>query len=520
VPSLIQSAQQSPNRPAVVIGNGEFVETYGELESRSRRVAAFLRQAGLQAGDGVALIVGNDAEFFDLYWAAMRTGLYLTPINWHLQRHEIAYIVENCDAKVLFASARFAELLEPSSHIAQLEHRIALHGDIPGFRPYAEIYDSVDESVELEDEREGSIMFYSSGTTGQPKGVRQPLPNTPFGGPLTQIAVNASLGRFGFSQDDRYLCPAPLYHAAPLTFSSLQHRIGSTVVVLPRFDAEAALRIIQDQQISSSQWVPVHFKRMLELSEEVRSHYDLSSHRLAFHAAAPCPIPVKHAMIEWWGPIILEYYAGTEGGGTLINSRDWLAHPGSVGRHWSGGMIHILDEHGGDIKEPRVDGAVYFESHAGPNGRFEYYKDSDKTAATFRGALFTLGDIGHLDEDGFLYLTDRQSNMIISGGVNIYPQETENVLAAHPRVSDVAVIGVPNEDMGEEVKAVVIPIEGTEPTPELERELIEFCREKIAHFKCPRSIDFAEDLPRQPNGKLYKRLIRAKYWADRDSKLV
>jgi fatty-acyl-CoA synthase len=363
-------------------------------------------------------------------------------------------------------------------------------------------------------------MLYSSGTTGKPKRVRNPLPGRPFGDPAGSALALGLLGLFGFREGDRYLSPGPLYHAAPLAFCASLHRLGGTAVVMRQFDAEQALRTIQDQRVTVSQWVPTHFKRLLQLPAAVRERYDLSSHRVAVHAAAPCSIPVKQAMIDWWGPILVEYCAGTEGGGTLIRSPEWQAHRGSVGRHWAGGAIHVLDEEGIAIEEPRRDGSIYFEANADPAARFRYHKDDEKTSQVFRGRLFTLGDIGHLDADGYLYLTDRQSNMIISGGVNVYPQETENALIAHPKVSDAAVIGVPDDAMGEAVKAVVIPAKGVVPGPDLERELIEFCREQIAHYKCPRSIDFTDDLPRQPTGKLYKRMIRARYWEGRESTLV
>jgi acyl-CoA synthetase (AMP-forming)/AMP-acid ligase II len=520
VSTLIQFAEKAPERPAVIFGNGEFVESYAELEQRSRRVAHALRAFGLQPGDGIAVLIGNENEFYDIYWAAMRCGFYFTAVNWHLQTSEVQYIVENSDARVLFASTRFAKVAVESAGAPNLRRRVSLHGEIEGFQRYEDALADVPQDAPLDSQIEGSIMLYSSGTTGKPKGVRHPLPNKPFGDPVVTFRSLGFSGLFGFREEDRYLSPAPLYHAAPLAFSSAQHRLGGTAVVMRQFDPEQALRMIQDQRITTSQWVPTHFKRLLQLPDDVRRRYDLSSHRVAVHAAAPCPIPVKRTMIEWWGPIILEYYAGTEGGGTLVRSEEWLAHPGSVGRHWAGGKLHILDEEGNEIEQPNRDGAIYFEASPDESARFRYYKDDEKTRTTYRGHLFTLGDIGHLDADGFLYLTDRQSNMIISGGVNIYPQETENVLISHPKVTDVAVIGVPNDEMGEEVKAVVIPARGVAPGPELEHELIEHCRAQIAHYKCPRSIDFADDLPRQPTGKLYKRLIRAKYWEGRESALV
>lgn len=514
-------AQQHPERPAVIYGNGETVETYGELEQRSRRLVHRFREWGLEPGDCVAVLLGNDDVFFDLFWACHRAGLYFTPVNWHLQRDEVEYIVDNCDAKAFVAHARFGEVAAAAAQaVPRLVVSASVGGAIPGFRSLEDELSKAPADAPLEEELEGSVMLYSSGTTGRPKGVRRPLPRVPAGDPQTVIASVGLMGLFGMKEGDVYLSPAPLYHAAPLVFASTQHRIGATSVIMRRFDPEEALRIIQDQRVTTSQWVPTHFKRLLSLPEEVRKRYDVSSLRVAVHAAAPCPVAVKEAMIEWWGDAIVEYYAGTEGGGTLIRAQEWLAHKGSVGRHWSGGRIHILDEEGREIEEPYREGAIYFEAPPDPAARFAYYKDEQKTAGTYRGDLFTLGDIGYLDPDGYLYLTDRQSNMIISGGVNIYPQETENLLVTHPKVYDVAVIGVPNDDLGEEVKAVVVPAPGCEPGPALEEELIRFCREHIAHYKCPRTIDFVTELPRTETGKMQKRKLRDRYWEGHAGRLV
>ncbi len=514
-------AEKDPDRVALIHGNGETRETYGELELRSRRIAHGLRRWGLEPGDSVAVLLGNEEGLFDIYWACFRTGLYLTPVNWHLSEAEVRYVIDNCDAKALIAGAAFEQLAGAvGSQVPKVKTKLCMGGELEGFQRMEEALADIPEDKPLENQLEGSVMLYSSGTTGFPKGVRHPLPNKPAGDPSVARGNTAFMLMFGMGENDRYLCPAPLYHAAPLTFSAAQHRLGATAVVMRRFDAEEALRIIQDQKITSSQWVPTHFRRMLQLPEEVRKRYDVSSLRIAIHAAAPCPIPVKQAMIEWWGPVIVEYYAGTEGGGTLIRADEWLQHPGSVGRHWAGGKIHILDDEGHEIATPHAEGAVYFEAPEDVNRRFRYYRDDQKTSDTYRGNLYTLGDIGYLDEEGYLYLTDRKSNMIISGGVNVYPQETENCLLTHPKVDDVAVIGVPNEEMGEEVKAVVVPALGEQPGPELERELIEYCRAAIAHYKCPRSIDFAQDLPRLPTGKLLKRKIREKYWKEREGRLV
>lgn len=513
-------AATDPDRPAVIYGNSELVETYGDLERRSRRLAHLLRRAGLEPGDCVASYIGNDDDFFDIFWACHRAGLYFTPVNWHLQYDEIEYIVDNCDAKALFAHARFADLAgRVAATTPRLQLQLSLGGAIDGFARLEDRLSDIPEDRPLENELEGSIMLYSSGTTGRPKGVRRTISGKPAGDPQANFLVVGLLSLFGCNAADRYLSPAPLYHAAPLIWSSTHHRIGATTIIMRKFEPEPALQVIQDQKATSSQWVPTHFRRLLQLPEEVRRRYDVSSLRLAVHAAAPCPIPLKEQMIDWWGEKIVEYYGGTEGGGTLIWSKDWLTHKGSVGRHWAGGKIYILDDDGNEITDPKREGAVYFEAPPEAAARFKYHKDDDKTARSYRGNLFTIGDIGYLDEDGFLYLTDRQSNMIISAGVNIYPQEAENLLVMHPKVHDVAVIGVPNEDMGEEVKAVIVPTADAAPGSELEAELIAYCRTHIAHYKCPRTIDFTDELPRTETGKMAKRKLRARYWGG-EGKLV
>ncbi|MEE8473986.1 MAG: acyl-CoA synthetase [Myxococcota bacterium] len=518
--TLTTFASKNPDKPALIYaaaseGGSEWVETYGELEERSRRIGVLMRNLGLEAGDCVAVLMANDDEFMDVFWAAHRIGLYFTPVNWHLQVDEVEYIVDNCDAKALVAHQRFGEIAaKATASNSRLVKRICIGGDTAGFESLESLLANVPKEAELGDEFEGSIMLYSSGTTGRPKGVRRPLAKVPAGDPAANIVTIAMAAMFGMVEDDHYLTPAPLYHAAPLVYTAAQQRIGATSVIMRQFDPEEALRMIDRHNITTSQWVPTHFRRLLRLPQEVKQKYDLSSLRLAVHAAAPCPIPLKEQMIEWWGDAIVEYYAGTEGGGTLIRADDWMNHKGSVGRHLASGTIHILDDEGQAIIEAGVEGNIYFEAPDNEANRFRYHKDDEKTANTYRGKLFTRGDVGYLDADGYLFLTDRQSHMIISGGMNIYPQETEDLLIMHPKVDDVAVIGVPNAEMGEEVKAVVIPVDGREAGPALEQELIDYCRKGIAHYKCPRSVDFVVELPRTETGKMAKRKLRDRYWKD------
>jgi long-chain acyl-CoA synthetase len=504
---LGQIAALTPDKPAVIMaGSGETV-TFRELDEESNRLAHLLRAEGLRPGDHIAFMLENHRSFLAIAWAAQRSGLYYTAISSRLQADELAYIIGNCGAKVFLSSARLAEVaVAVSESTPGVALRLMLDGTAPGFASYEKRI-AAHPAAPIEDECEGADMLYSSGTTGRPKGVKPELTLAPVGTPNKLYQLVSFL--FQPDGDAVYLSPAPLYHAAPLRYCLTFHRFGSTVVVMDRFDAEEALRAIERHGVTHSQWVPTMFIRMLKLPERTRAAHDVSSLRYAIHAAAPCPVEVKQRMIEWWGPVLHEYYAGTEGNGFVYaDSAAWLAHPGTVGRPLLG-EIHVLDEAGEELPTGRT-GVVYFAN--GPE--FEYHDDPDKTASS-RDPLgrgwTTLGDVGYVDEEGFLYLTDRLSYMIISGGVNIYPQEAENVLAVHPKVADVAVIGVPDAEMGESVKAVVQPMDPAEAGPDLERELIEYCREHLAHYKCPRSVDFRAELPRHPTGKLYKRLLKDEY---------
>ena len=498
-------AEKSPGKPATVMaGSGETV-SFGDLDARSNQLAHLLRSRGVDAGGHLAVLLDNHPRYHEVCWAAQRAGLYFTPINWHLGPDEAGYILRDCGARALVTSAHFGGLMDRlGTDLDGVATRLAVDGDLPGFEAYERVL-AGQPTGPIADESEGAYMFYSSGTTGRPKGIKRPLASAPFG---TMGALEMLLQTlYGFDEQTRYLCPAPLYHAAPLGWTMVTQRLGGTIVVMEKFDPEEALRLIEAQRITHAQFVPTHFVRMLKLPEEVRSRYDLSSLRTAVHAAAPCPADVKQRMLSWWGPVLYEYYAGSEGNGfCAIGPEEWLAHPGSVGKSLRG-PVHILGEDGEERPTGEV-GQIWFEG-AQP---FEYHNDAAKTAEAWNERGWsTLGDVGYLDAEGYLYLTDRISHMIISGGVNIYPQEVEDILVMHPEVADVAVIGVPNPDFGEEVKAVVQAAHPDRAGPALGEELIAFCRERLAHFKCPRTVDFTDALPRLPTGKLLKRKLRDRY---------
>ena len=498
-------AQNTPDKPAIVMAGSGAVTTYSQLDEASNRFAQLFRARGLQIGDVVALCLENHPRFFEITWGAQRAGLIYVAISSRLTATEIAYILHDSGAKLLLGSAMMAPVLDPVRGMAP---------DVPQLRFDTPGADSADDALAampatpITDERAGVDMLYSSGTTGKPKGVRVPLPEDPAIA-VTNVLSMMAAQAFRLDADSIYLSPAPLYHAAPLRWCMAVHRLGGTVVVMEKFDPENALALIEKYQINASQWVPTHFVRMLKLPDEVRARYDVSSLKVAIHAAAPCPVPVKRAMIAWWGPVLYEYYAGTEGNGfTYISSPEWLERPGSVGRALTG-IIRICDETGEELPR-RAEGQVYFEG----GNPFQYHNDPGKTAdATNHHGWTSLGDIGWEDEDGYLFLTDRKSFMIIAGGVNIYPQEIENLLITHPRVVDVAVIGAPDPDMGERVVAIVQPADMSEAGPALAEELRAWLAPNLSKVKMPKAIDFRAELPREATGKLYKRLLRDEYWA-------
>jgi acyl-CoA synthetase (AMP-forming)/AMP-acid ligase II len=510
-------AETTPDSPAVILAGSGQVITYRELDAEANRASHVFRSLGLQPGDHVALCLENHPRYFALVWGAHYAGLYYTAMSSRLTTDEMAYIVEDCGARAFVTSAYKA--VQAAEVAARLRGDVALFmmdGTVEGYGSWEDAVAAQPTTPLPEDRVEGRDMLYSSGTTGRPKGVEMPLPDGPLGTPESIYLLITAL--FGATADSVYLSPAPLYHAAPLRFSMGFHRVGAAVVVMERFEPTEALALIERHRVTHSQWVPTMFIRMLKLAPGVRERYDVSSQQVAIHAAAPCPVAVKEQMIEWWGPVLHEYYAGTEGNGFVYcDSSAWLAHRGTVGSALNG-TVHIVGDDGEEVPAGQP-GTIYFAD--GPD--FSYHNDPEKTAASRdpRGRGWsTLGDVGYLDEDGFLYLTDRKAYMIITGGVNVYPQEAENVLAMHPKVADVAVLGVPNDDFGEEVKAVVEPISMADAGPELERELIAYCREHLADVKCPRSVDFRAELPRHPTGKLYKRLLKDEYWAGRASSIV
>jgi len=514
-----QQAIASPDKPAIVMASSGETVTFGEYEARSNRVAHLLREAGLRRGDHIAVFIENSPQLLEIEGGAERAGLYYTLINTYLGAAEVAYIVSNSQAKVLFSSAAKREVALAAAANSPVLERKVMTGQDPlpdGWEPYDAVVAKF-PAAPLPDEALGAAMLYSSGTTGRPKGILRELPEGGPGQPLPVMEFVKFL--FGFREGMTYLNPAPLYHSAPQASVAAALRMGSTVVVMEHFDPEQWLALVERYRVTHCQMVPVMFNRLLRLPQQVRARYDTSSLECIVHAAAPCPVHVKRAMIDWFGPIVTEYYGATEANGfTYCTAADWLDHPGTVGRTVLGELL-ILDGEGNECPTG-TDGTIWFRGATA----FQYFQDPGKTAESRSGdgdgTASTVGDVGHVDADGFLYLTDRKSYMIISGGVNIYPQETENILSAHPAVVDVAVIGVPNEDLGEEVKAVVQLADPAAAGPQLAQELIAYCRDRLAHFKCPRTVDFVAELPRSETGKLYKRLLRDAYWTGHQTSIV
>ncbi|GAB1508945.1 acyl-CoA synthetase [Actinophytocola sp. KF-1] len=500
-------AREQPDLTAVVDPDGRQV-TYAELAAAADRYGRGFQAMGLAPGDSVVLLLPNGIDLVSVYFGAFQTGLYVVMANWHLVGAEVAYLVEDSGAKAFVAHERFAETAADAlSRTGVIGFAV---GDVPGFAPLSAL--GAGETGRPDVRTAGSPMLYTSGTTGRPKGVRRPL--TGADPDVVPPAASWFFGIFGLGPFDGHvhICGSPLYHTAVLNFVANSIQLGHTAVLMDRWRPEEMLRLIEKHRVTHSHMVPTQFHRLLELPEDVRSRYDVSSLRCMIHGAAPCPPEVKRRMLDWWGPVVTEYYAATEGGGTAISAEEWLRKPGSVGKAWPGSVVAVLDDDGEPVPTG-TPGLVYMRMG---DSTFEYHKDEAKTRAARVGNLFTLGDIGYLDEDGYLYLCDRKADMIISGGVNIYPAEIENTLAVHPKVADVAVFGVPNDDWGEEIKAVVQPVDGVTPGPELTEELLTFAAERLAKFKLPRSVDYAEELPRDPNGKLYKRKLRDPYWANRE----
>ena len=493
-------ADLKPDKTAVTESSGRS-RTFGELNANANRLVRLMRAPGLQAGDSVAIVCSNRVEFPEVLFATLRGGFRMTPVNWHLKPDEIAYVVDNCEAKAVFADTRIAGVAEAMAACPNLKLKVAIGGDLPGFIAYAEIEAHSGEN--LTDPVRGSTMLYSSGTTGRPKGVYKP---------------NAqAVGGFDpvYDRDvDKHICTGPAYHASPLA-GDIRRALNNGVptVLMDRWDTEEVLRIIQDERITRGHFVPIMFQRMLALPEEVRAKYDLSSLKRITHGAAPCPPEVKRAMIEWLGPVLFEYYAGSEGGvGFTVTSDDWMKRPGTVGRRPHKDAARILDENGEECPVG-VPGAIYLSLK--DQGGFTYYKDDAKTESNRRDGYFTMGDVGYFDEDDWLFLTGRSAETIIAGGVNIYPQEIDNELIKHPAVEDSCTVGIPHDEWGEEVRAVIQLKAGYEPSEALKREILDYAAQAVAKFKIPRSVDFVTELPRSEAGKIQRNKVRAPYWEGR-----
>jgi len=505
-------AEANPDHLALVTPDQEEIRA-GDLLAKVNQLTHGFRELGLQPGDAVAMLLPNCAEVFELFLALGQAGIYLIPINWHLVGPEIAYIVQDCEAKAFVVDARFADTATAAADEIGFpaEGRFSVGGAIPSFRAYEELTDGQPTTTPA-DRTAGLVMNYTSGTTGRPKGVRRALPGVDpetagggFGGMLYLFGVQPF-------DDNVHIIGSPLYHTAVLVFGGASIHIGHTVVVMDKWTPEGMLHLIDEYKVTTTHMVPTQFVRLLGLPEDVRAKYDVSSTRHMIHAAAPCPPQIKRQMIEWWGNSIDEYYAASEGGGTYVTAEEWMLKPGTVGKKWPFSEVVILDDDGNELGAGQV-GTVYFHM---PSGNFEYFKDEEKTKNSRQGKFFTVGDAGYMDDEGWLFLSDRKIDMIISGGANIYPAEIESELIMHPKVADVAVFGIPNDDWGEEVKAVIEPVEGATGGPELEAEIMAYCEERLAKFKRPKTIDFTTEMPRDPNGKLYKRKLRDPYWEGRE----
>lgn len=515
--SLAYHAAKAPDRDALITEFGG--RTYKQLNQKANQLARYFRSKGLKTGDAVALICINRPEFAEVYAACMRAGLRMTPVNFHFRTKEVAYIIDNCEAKAFVSDQSIGQVAIEASKISKgLTVRLAVGGPLDGFDIYE---DSIKDfsDLDIEDAVPGSLMLYTSGTTGMPKGVvRRPVPpkkkdkkgtqeeaeETPAPAPTPAVVAPLS------EKNTVVLCTGPLYHAAPLGFNLVWPLFfGNTIVIMNKFDPEKTLSLIQKHKVTHSHMVATMFHRLLALPEKTRKKYALSTLKNILHGAAPTPVHVKQAMMDWVGPIIYEYYASTESGGCNITPEEWLKKPGSVGKPDEGQDMSILDDDGNPVKQGGV-GTIYFNSSI--SGGFDYFKDSGKTASVYRKTLYTLGDQGYFDEDGYLFLTGRSSELIISGGVNIYPAEVDAVLLMHPSVKDAAAVGVPNEEFGEEVKAVVELNPGYVASDGLTAELIAFCKEKLASYKCPKTVDYVETLPRSDAGKVYRKKVREGYW--------
>ena len=502
-------AASTPDATAVIEPDGTPV-TYAELARRADQYGRGLQALGLVPGDAVAALLPNSAAALAVYFAAIQTGLYVVPVNWHQVAAEVAHILADSGAGAFVAHERFAGTAREAADLAGVGTRFAV-GTIAGFAPLSAL-GAGGPARRPEPRTQGAPMLYTSGTSGRPKGVRRPL--TGLDPDAAGPQATWFFGIFGLDPHDGHvhLCGSPLYHTAVLNFAAISVQLGHPVVLMDRWDSRLALALIETHRVTHTHAVPTQFRRMLDLPAEVRARYDTSSLRAVIHSAAPCPPDLKRAMIDWLGPVIVEYYAATEGGGTLITAAEWLRKPGSVGRPWPGSQVRVLDRARREVAAGQ-QGLVYLRMGT---SQFSYYHDAEKTAAARAGDLFTVGDIGYLDEDGYLFLCDRSSDMIISGGVNIYPAEIESALSGHPAVADVAVFGIPHPDWGEEIKAVVQPAPGAAAGPALTADLLAFLGGRVARFKLPATIDYAAELPRDPNGKLYKRKLRDPYWHGRD----
>jgi len=508
-------AEKDPTRLALIDPSGSSM-MYGELLAECNQLVHGFRALGLTKGDSVAVLMENEKYFLAIFMAISQAGMYLVPINWHLNPENISYIIDDSDAKLLISSEKYTDNAKQAAKIVGFpDDRVFSTGNNPDVRSYREIINGQDQS-KPEDRCYGCVKTYTSGTTGRPKGVLRKFQE----GDPEEYSVMTAMFMMMFDiqphSNNVHLVTAPLYHIAPNQFATMSLNLGHSLILMGKWSPEETLRLIEKHRVTTAQMVPTMLNRLIRLPESVKKAADLSSLHTVIHSAAPCPVDLKKGIMEWWGPVLFEYYSASEGGGTLVKPNEWMKKPGTVGKPWPISHIKILDESKNELPSGQI-GTIYIRMDTGQ--KFVYHGDKKKTEKAYFGDFFTADDVGYVDEDGYLFLTDRKSYMIIVGGVNIYPTEIESALSMHPKIEDNAVFGIPNEDLGEEIKAVIVLEKGIEQSEEITAEIMAYCAKTLGKFRTPHSIDYADKLPREATGKLIKHKIRDPFWKNQNKNI-